>query len=397
MLYTYKSNVLKESFDFNEVLNNADNVIEDVAKHVQLMNVINTIKFNILNKNSTIESILTYSLENSSILIDYICKLSDMLTNKFHITTKITIVNQRIIFDICEWDYYFNYEDNIFYRDIINNINNQILTELSQVFSIQKQDIEVGIVLPPITGEIWYKKSDLNNLPILNIDSDVIKNIIMPIIKLGYNNINIKKNNYNQKRLNLNNSFLKPLKYSNIFIDVKYSLKTNIIDKDIKDFIKYAKKYLIPANGHILFLSGEFNNNIKEYKTYWKNLTFCKFSDTETKMKIKNTSIQITQTDIELVYNILKKAKNRNEDIMNGVLRNIKENNINSFYARITLACILGLELDHLSTFKQSFAWQTKAEKFPYDPALVKVYFNYIIDDINNHGVIYNKLITLLN
>lgn len=403
MLYNYKS--IKESFDFNEVLNNDDENNNLIGNQIYFKNVVDNIK-TILNQNQLITYILTYSLEKQSILIQYKNKNSSNVL--FLSATKITIINnQNIILDV------YNCANNIFnlgiekdinYQDIINNNNIQILKKITQLYGIQMQNIEIGIVLTYDNNNNYnYGKiynSDLNNLPIVDINDYVIKNVIMPFINIDYNiiikYIHTNKTSDYEIHNNLNyNTIFYPFKNYNIFInniDLEYNL-----NKDIKKFIKYAKKYLIPSNGHIL--SG-MNGRITNYETYWKNLSLCKFTDKDTKMKIKNTSFKITNKDIEIVYNKIKNAKNYTTDIYYDIyfdiLKNLKENKALHFYARIVIASILGMSIETLSLFKIKLSWINKNIS-SLDSILLKAYFNYIIDNINNKGDIYYQIKNIIN
>jgi len=127
----------------------------------------------------------------------------------------------------------------------------------------------------------------------------------MPFIKKGYKNIDIKSYYKNIKDINCTNTDnnATSIQYGNISI---YNLAVTKIDKDIYSFIKYAKKYLIPSNGNILFLPDIFLNDKKKWETYWENIYLCKFTDKEINNALKNNSIKITQKDIEMVYNKLR-------------------------------------------------------------------------------------------
>ena len=403
MLYNYKS--IKESFDFNEVLNNDDENNNLIGNQIYFKNVVDNIK-TILNQNQLITYILTYSLEKQSILIQYKNKNSSNVLSLS--ATKITIINnQNIILDVynCANNIFnLGIEEDINYQDIINNNNIQILKKITQLYSIQMQNIEIGIVLTYDDNNNYnYGKiynSDLNNLPIVDINDYVIKNVIMPFINIGYNiiikYIHTNKTSDYEIHNNLNyNTIFYPFKNYNIFInniDLEYNL-----NKDIKKFIKYAKKYLIPSNGHIL--SG-MNGRITNYETYWKNLSLCKFTDKDTKMKIKNTSFKITNKDIEIVYNKIKNAKNYTTDIYYDIyfdiLKNLKENKASHFYARIVIASILGMSIETLSLFKIKLSWINKNIS-SLDSILLKAYFNYIIDNINNKGDIYYQIKNIIN
>lgn len=403
MLYNYKS--IKESFDFNEVLNNDDENNNLIGNQIYFKNVVDNIK-TILNQNQLITYILTYSLEKQSILIQYKNKNSSNVLSLS--ATKITIINnQNIILDVynCANNIFnLGIEEDINYQDIINNNNIQILKKITQLYSIQMQNIEIGIVLTYDNNNNYnYGKiynSDLNNLPIVDINDYVIKNVIMPFINIGYNiiikYIHTNKTSDYEIHNNLNyNTIFYPFKNYNIFInniDLEYNL-----NKDIKKFIKYAKKYLIPSNGHIL--SG-MNGRITNYETYWKNLSLCKFTDKDTKMKIKNASFKITNKDIEIVYNKIKNAKNYTTDIYYDIyfdiLKNLKENKASHFYARIVIACILGMSIETLSLFKIKLSWINKNIS-SLDSILLKAYFNYIIDNINNKGDIYYQIKNIIN
>lgn len=403
MLYNYKS--IKESFDFNEVLNNDDENNNLIGNQIYFKNVVDNIK-TILNQNQLITYILTYSLEKQSILIQYKNKNSSNVLSLS--ATKITIINnQNIILDVynCANNIFnLGIEEDINYQDIINNNNIQILKKITQLYGIQMQNIEIGIVLTYDNNNNYnYGKiynSDLNNLPIVDINDYVIKNVIMPFINIGYNiiikYIHTNKTSDYEIHNNLNyNTIFYPFKNYNIFInniDLEYNL-----NKDIKKFIKYAKKYLIPSNGHIL--SG-MNGRITNYETYWKNLSLCKFTDKDTKMKIKNTSFKITNKDIEIVYNKIKNAKNYTTDIYYDIyfdiLKNLKENKASHFYARIVIASILGMSIETLSLFKIKLSWINKNIS-SLDSILLKAYFNYIIDNINNKGDIYYQIKNIIN
>lgn len=403
MLYNYKS--IKESFDFNEVLNNDDENNNLIGNQIYFKNVVDNIK-TILNQNQLITYILTYSLEKQSILIQYKNKNSSNVLSLS--ATKITIINnQNIILDVynCANNIFnLGIEEDINYQDIINNNNIQILKKITQLYGIQMQNIEIGIVLTYDNNNNYnYGKiynSDLNNLPIVDINDYVIKNVIMPFINIGYNiiikYIHTNKTSDYEIHNNLNyNTIFYPFKNYNIFInniDLEYNL-----NKDIKKFIKYAKKYLIPSNGHIL--SG-MNRRITNYETYWKNLSLCKFTDKDTKMKIKNTSFKITNKDIEIVYNKIKNVKNYTTDIYYDIyfdiLKNLKENKASHFYARIVIASILGMSIETLSLFKIKLSWINKNIS-SLDSILLKAYFNYIIDNINNKGDIYYQIKNIIN
>lgn len=397
-MLSYKNKRLNESFDFNEVLNNDRNNLNDVIQTIQLTSIIDIIK-EVLIKNTQVESIITYSLEKNCILIRHSYKVTDNITLVLSII-KVTLNNQKFIFDIYNCNDNISnmcdeYDDN--YYNIINNKNIEIFEKLLYVVGIQ--NIKIGIVLTNARddGAIYRHNSDLNNLPILQISGKVIKNNIMPFIKKGYKNIDIKSYYKNIKDINCTNTDnnATSVQYGNISI---YNLAVTKIDKDIYSFIKYAKKYLIPSNGNILFLPDIFLNDKKNWETYWENIYLCKFTDTEINNAIKNNSIKITQKDIEIVYNKLRaRYTNSYECAYHRVaetVQHIKENNISHFYARVALGCIFGCGTHNLGIFHKFTLFNEN--NLQYNPVLIKAYFNYIIDDIKNKGDIYQQIITLI-
>ena len=145
-MLSYKNKRLNESFDFNEVLNNDRNNLNDVIQTIQLTSIIDIIK-EVLIKNTQVESIITYSLEKNCILIRHSYKVTDNITLVLSII-KVTLNNQKFIFDIYNCNdnisnMCYEYDDN--YYNIINDKNIEIFEKLLYVVGIQ--NIKIGIVL----------------------------------------------------------------------------------------------------------------------------------------------------------------------------------------------------------------------------------------------------------
>lgn len=371
---------IAETFDFNDVLDNSndnDNVINSISNRLSTDNIIEVIK-NIFSSSH------------------------DYKYSKFTISDdkRIIAVTTTLLYSECQQLYtrfIINEDDTIYvdYRDCgsikdsikITTLINQILVNIKKLLLSVKYKIR--IITPYY---ISTYTSDINGLTTLNISYSKVC-FIIGMVKNGYNDIYILNSN-TEMNTDIDKNNLQYYNFGNIVIN-KGTLNIDIIDNDIiNDFINYAQTYMLPDNGYVLLSPLPVNSSETALLlTYLDKVELCKFNDKDTLTTMKQTKFKITSAEVKLMCrNILYNNTERLGETINKLTSKISFDKLDKFYTRIVLASIFSGNIHHIMENYKSYAPYYYKNKL--DPSVLKAYYNYIIDDIINHGPIYNQILS---
>ena len=369
---------ITEQFDFNGVLdstNNNDDIINNISNTLALDSIINVIK-------NTFESTHDYKFSKFTISDD----------------KRIIVVNTKLIYSEYQNLYtrFIINDDNTIYVDytecksIKDSIN--ITTLINQILeNIQK------LLVTPVKCKIrilmsYYNKvhfTSLNEYGTLAVTYNEIC-FIVGMIKKGYKDISIFNNYMNKMTIDIDKNTLQPYVFGNIEIDIDNG-KIDIINNDIiAEFINYAQSYMLPENGYVLFKKLPIYRDTTLIITYLDKVKLCKFNDKDTLSTMQHIKFKITDAEVKLMCrNILYNYTMDLDKTIDKLTFKIPRDKMDKFYARIVLACIISgnisIILDEYNRYSR--------HKDLLDPLVLKAYYNYVIDDIKNHGPIYNQII----
>ena len=238
MIYNnYKS--IKESFDFNNVLDNnqSNNVLNNISNILLMKEMLNYIN-KLLKTSNYRKSLISYSEDYNCIIIRFIPILSGSISS---INTRFYIDNDNTLY----LDYKRGNYQQVEEIDIIYEILISILDKIIETLNINKYQIS-------IIRESWEfedsKPSQINGYKSLIINYEEIK-FILDMINNGYNNIQYKLNYDEGSKIKFNTIYNKKYNFANIiYRPLEYY--GGKLDKN--KFIEYGLNYLIPNNGYIL-------------------------------------------------------------------------------------------------------------------------------------------------
>ena len=372
---------ITEQFDFNEVLDNSnsnDNIINTISNRLSTDNIIKVIKNTFSSSHDYKYSKFTISDDNRIIVVTTTLIYSEyqQLQTRFIINEDDTI--------------YVDYRDCGSIKDSIKitTLINQILQNIQKLL-VTPVKYKIRIITPLY---IYTYTSAINGLTTLNISYSKVC-FIIGMVKNGYKDISILSDNMGLT-VDIDKNSLQYYNFGNIVIN-KSTLNIDIIDNDIiKDFINYAQTYMLPDNGYVLLSPLPVNSSETALLlTYLEKIKLCKFNDKDTLTAMKQTKFKITSAEVKLMCkNILYNNTERLSETINKLTSKISLDKLDKFYTRIVLASIFSGNIHHImENYKQYAPYYYKNK---LDPSVLKAYYNYVIDDIRNHGPIYNQILS---
>ena len=371
---------ITEHFDFNEVLDNSnsnDDIINTISNRLSIDNIIEVIKNTFGSSHDYKYSKFTISDDKRIIAVTTTLLYSEyqQLQTRFIINEDDTI--------------YVDYRDCGSIKDSI-----KITTLISQIL----QNIQKLLVTP-----VKYKTriitpyyistytSAINGLTTLNISYSKVC-FIIGMVKNGYKDISILNSNMGLNT-DIDKNSLQYYNFGNIVIN-KSTLNIDIIDNDIiNDFINYAQTYMLPDSGYVLLSPLPVNSSETALLfTYLEKIKLCKFNDKDTLTAMKQTKFKITSAEVKLMCrNILYNNTEGLSETINKLTSKISLDKLDKFYIRIVLASIFS---GNIASIMENYKSHILYYKNELDPSVLKAYYNYVIDDIRNHGPIYNQIIS---
>lgn len=368
-----------EQFDFNEVLdstNDNDNIINNISNTFALDNIINVIK-------NTFETTHDYKYSKFAVSDDkrVIAVTTSLIYSEYQQLQIRFIINENNTI-------YVDYTECKSIKDSI-----QITTLISQILeNIQK------LLVTPVKCKIrilmsYYNKvhfTSLNEYGTLAVTYNEIC-FIVGMIKKGYKDISIFNNYMNKMTIDIDKNNLQPYEFGNIEIDIDNG-KIDIINNDIiTEFINYAQSYMLPENGYVLFKKLPIYRDTALIITYLDKVKLCKFNDKGTLSMMQHIKFKITDAEVKLMCrNILHNYTGDLVKTIDKLTFKIPRDKMDKFYIRIVLTCIIS---GNISIILNEYNRYSR-HKDLLDPWVLQAYYNYVIDDIRNHGPIYNQILS---
>lgn len=371
---------LNESFDFNNVLDNAKEtdktIISDISLTLFKQNITSYIKslyedfkqwnnYNITFINKDSFSIAFYG--NNKGYIKYIVRFTIINNKKLSVTIKD---DEERDTDIMPY--------NII--SIINYIDKNIL-------ALQKPS-NVEIQLLTSNSSIVDHENSINGLKTLQIYNGFNKmEVYMAYKDEGYKVVFKKYPLMSSKQELLTDKTYKDFDYGNIQIqgfDPTYEDKFYMC----KQFVKNYSKYLLPKTGYIL-PTYEYNYKLYTNTKSLKGIAdIFKFNDAATKQILKSQREDI-KIDIDEVKYICKELyKNKYERPDKYIARFINQGEIEPIICtRLVISAILLGEVFNYISYYEYY------KIINVDPDLVKAYFNIVMNDFKKEGPIYKTII----
>ena len=376
---------LKESFDFNNVLDNTketdSTIISDISFELFKENITtyikslyedfnqwNNYKITFINKDSF--AIAFY--ENNKNDIKYIVRFTIINGKKLTITIKD---DEKKDTDIMPY--------NII--SIINYIDKNVIT-------LQKpSNVEIQLLK---SNSIIDHESSINGFKTLQLYNGFnTMEVYMAYKDEGYKVVFKKYPLMSSKQGLLTDKIYKEdFDYGNIKID---QIDLAVEDKFYicKQFVKNYSKYLLPKTGYILpsFKGYNYTDLITNIEENLKGLAdIFKFNDVTTKQILKNQSDDI-KIDIDEVKYICKELyKNRYNYPNKYIVRFINWGSIESVICtRLVISAILLGDVFNYISYYESY------KIIGVDSDLVKAYFNTVMDDFKKEGPIYKTIIEI--
>lgn len=374
-----KKHYIVETFDFNEVLDNSNNnykIINNISNTLALDNIINVIK-------NTFETTHDYKYSKFAVSDDkrVIAVTTTLIYSEYQqLQTRFIINEDNTI--------YVDYTECKSIKDSI-----QITTLISQILeNIQK------LLVTPVKCKIrilmsYYNKvhfTSLNEYGTLAVTYNEIC-FIVGMIKKGYKDISIFNNYMNKMTIDIDKNNLQPYEFGNIEIDIDNG-KIDIINNDIiTEFINYAQSYMLPENGYVLFKKLPIYRDTALIITYLDKVKLCKFNDKGTLSMMQHIKFKITDAEVKLMCrNILHNYTGDLVKTIDKLTFKIPRDKMDKFYIRIVLTCIIS---GNISIILNEYNRYSR-HKDLLDPWALQAYYNYVIDDIRNHGPIYNQILS---
>lgn len=125
---------------------------------------------------------------------------------------------------------------------------------------------------------------------------------------------------------------------------------------------------------------------------YLNLIATCKFNDNATIRASQNIKVKITKADVKRVMdNVMYVPKSKENKSILKITQAVKDNASHKLYARLVLSAIISGNIDTILNEYEDF------NKFvEIDVTTLKVYYNYVIEDIKNNGPIYNLILSSL-
>lgn len=379
-------NLLHEGFDFNDAIEdsqNGNNTLNDISNKLQFDTAI--VKLHSIIKSTPYNnSEINVFNDNQCIVIKfYKTPQKPPLENSISIMFLIKNDNIQV--------YYQKYND--YMHDdmsVITKIIISFLQYLMDVFNIKKHEIY-------IVKQVWDTRlfvNHLNNYKTLQITYKESK-FLLDMINNGFTNIHYIVDKAGVNALSYDVTFIKPENVGNIiFTNSNDENSENIYTLNISKLFDYITTHdILPEKGYVLFNKMLIATTITDEVIKYLNLiATCKFNDNATISASQNINVKITKADVKRVIdNVMYVSKSKENNGILKITQAIKDNASHKLYARLVLSAILSGDIDKILNQYEDF------NKFvEIDVTTLKVYYNYVIDDIKNNGPIYNLILSNL-
>lgn len=381
---TYK--LIKEGFDFNNAIEdsqNDNNTLNDISNKLQFDNAI--VKLRSIIKTTP------YNNSEIKVFTDKQC----IIINFYNIPNNTELDNNISIMFIIENDniqvYYQKFND--YMSDdmsIITKITITFLQYLMSEFNIKNHKIY-------IVKYAWDTRLFVNHLNNYKTIKTTYKEskFLLDMINNGFTNIQYIIDKSGSSALSYDNTFIKPENIGNIvFTNSNEGNSEKIYTLDISKLFNYITTYdILPEKGYVLFDKMQIATTITDEVIKYLNLiATCKFNDNATINASQNIKVKITKDDVKRVIdNVMNVPKYKENKGILKITQAIKDNASHKLYARLVLSAILSGDIDKILNQYEDF------NKFvDIDVTTLKVYYNYVIEDIKNNGPIYNLILSNL-
>lgn len=378
--------LIKEGFDFNDAIEdsqNYNNTLNDISNKLQFDNAI--VKLHSIIKSTPYNnSEINVFNDNQCIVIKfYKTPQKPPLENSISIMFLIKNDNIQV--------YYQKYND--YMHDdmsVITKIIISFLQYLMDVFNIKKHEIY-------IVKQVWDTRlfvNHLNNYKTLQLTYKESK-FLLDMINNGFTNIHYIVDKAGVNALSYDVTFIKLENVGNIiFTNSNDGNSENIYTLNISKLFDYITTHdILPEKGYVLFNKMLIATTITDEVIKYLNLiATCKFNDNATINASQNIKVKITKDDVKRVIdNVMYVSKSKENNGILKITQAIKDNASHKLYARLVLSAILSGDIDKILNQYKDF------NKFvEIDVTTLKVYYNYVIDDIKNNGPIYNLILSNL-
>lgn len=378
--------LIKEGFDFNNAIEdsqNGNNTLNDISNKLQFDTAI--VKLHSIIKSTPYNnSEINVFNDNQCIVIKfYKTPQKPPLENSISIMFLIKNDNIQV--------YYQKYND--YMHDdmsVITKIIISFLQYLMDVFNIKKHEIY-------IVKQVWDTRlfvNNLNNYKTLQITYKESK-FLLDMINNGFTNIHYIVDKVGVNALSYDVTFIKPENVGNIiFTNSNDGNSENIYTLNISKLFDYITTHdILPEKGYVLFNKMLIATTITDEVIKYLNLiATCKFNDNATVSASQNINVKITKDDVKRVIdNVMYVSKFKENKGILKITQAIKDNASHKLYARLVLSAILSGDIDKILNQYEDF------NKFvEIDVTTLKVYYNYVIEDIKNNGPIYNLILSNL-
>lgn len=380
-------NLLHEGFDFNNAIEDSQNgnntTLNDISNKLQFDNAILKIR-SIIKTTPYKHSEIEVFNDNQCIVIKF-----------YNTPDKTQLRNNISIMFIIENDtiqvYYAKYND--YMPDdmsVITKITISFLQYIMNEFNIKNYKIY-------IVKQVWETRLSacpLNNYKTLKISYKETK-FLLDMINNGFTNIQYVVDKSGIGALSYDHTFIKPENVGNIiFTNSDEAKSDDIYTVDISKLFDYITTHdILPVKGYVLFDKMLIATTITEEVIKYLNLiATCKFNDNATINASQNINVKITKADVKRVIdNVMNVPKYKENKGILKITQAIKDNASHKLYARLVLSAIISGDIDTVLNQYKDFNKFVKV-----DVTTLKVYYNYVIDDIKNNGPIYNLILSNL-
>lgn len=374
---------LTEGFDFNSALQNDISDTIDNTYNQQINNNINYTIEDLIKKYKIIQK-FNINIGTNNISINYYCGKG----NKGHIS--ITNVKNKLILDFKqELD-----EDDSIELSIIDKVSFlKNLIKYTKIYYISDK-IEVCLYI-----NYRQYKQEFNNLYTISFNIDnlyFIHEFIKDGIDVVYKDLNKPKNKLFPFLNNSKNKF-STLKNKNIhiyYIDNARDIKLE--HDELKNVLQYINEHYMSSKTFMFITYGyNYHDNIKDFNNYFfSHIDLnCKFNDNY--ISYDENEVKITETDVLLVckHIITANSVTKKESGLKKIISNVSS--IPKLYSRLVLGMLC---LNIFQNYDVLIDIMINANKY-HDIKLdiFKAYYNKIIDNIIQHGFIYQTMINYSN
>lgn len=218
---------------------------------------------------------------------------------------------------------------------------------------------------------------------------------LLDMINNGFTNIQYIVDKEGINTLSYDHTFIKPENVGNIIFTNSSGVNSdNIYTLNISKLFDYITTHdILPEKGYVLFNKMLIATTITDEVIKYLNLiATCKFNDNATVSASQNINVKITKADVKRVIdNVMYVSKSKENKSILKITQAIKDNASHKLYARLVLSAILSGDIDKILNQYEDF------NKFvEIDVTTLKVYYNYVIDDIKNNGPVYNLILSNL-